>query len=88
MSHVRANHPNSSRADPLVILLGTVLPAYAADAHDIVERIIKLAVSRDEEVSVQDGFELYQEMVEIRRVHADALPEYVTSTPNLPGKRD
>jgi hypothetical protein len=36
---------------------------------------MELAKERGEEVPVQDGFELYKELVEIRRVHSQALPK-------------
>lgn len=54
-----------------------ILPSFAADARDLVSRIIDLAKSRGEEVPIQDGFDLYKELVEIRGVHAQALPGYV-----------
>ncbi len=60
-----------------MVLVERVLPAYAADARDLVARIMDLAHERGEEVPIQDGFDLYQELVEIRRVHADALPGFV-----------
>jgi len=59
-----------------MVLVEEMLPAYAADARDLVSRIMELARERGEELPVQDGFDLYQEMVEIRRVHTDALPKY------------
>ena len=59
------------------ILVEEMLPAYAADARDLVARIMELAQVRDEEIPIQDGFDLYNELVEIRKVHADALPKSV-----------
>lgn len=60
--------------NPLSVLIAEVLPAYAADARDLVARIMDMAQARGEEIPIQDGFDLYAEMVDIRRVHADALP--------------
>ncbi|KAJ9668341.1 hypothetical protein H2201_001389 [Coniosporium apollinis] len=60
--------------NPLSVLVAEVLPAYAADARDLVARIMDMAQARGEEIPIQDGFDLYAEMVDIRRVHADALP--------------
>ncbi|KAI9842131.1 MAG: hypothetical protein M1838_003262 [Thelocarpon superellum] len=60
--------------NPLIILLETVLPSYGADTRDIVQRIVQVAKSREEDVDIQDGFELYRELSEIRRIHTDALP--------------
>ena len=62
------------RVNPLTILLGTVLPAYEGDAGQLIERIIVVARSHDEEIDIAEGFDLYKELVEIRRVHMEALP--------------
>ncbi|KAF2839346.1 C2 domain-containing protein [Patellaria atrata CBS 101060] len=68
-------NPEIMGVSPLSVLVEEMLPAYAADARDLVARIMDLAQSRGEEVPIQDGFDLYRELVEIRRVHADALPD-------------
>ena len=60
---------------PLLILVEEVLPSYAADARDLVERIINMASDRGDEIPIQDGFDMYSELVEIRKVHAQVLPE-------------
>ena len=53
-----------------------MLPLYAQDAKGIVERITNLSKQKDEEVPVEDGFVLYGELVEIRRIHSETLPKY------------
>jgi len=68
-------NPEVMGVNPLTILVETILPMYAEDARDIVARILQLAKTKDEEVDIQDGFDLYRELVEIRRIHAQALPE-------------
>lgn len=50
------------------------MPNYAEDARDIVGRVLHVAQEKGDEVPVQDGFDLYNELVEIRRIHGDALP--------------
>ncbi|KAI9804048.1 MAG: hypothetical protein M1833_000329 [Piccolia ochrophora] len=67
-------NPEVMGVNPLMILVEVVLPSYAEDARDIIERILQVAKRRNEDIPVQDGFELYGELVEIRRIHADALP--------------
>ena len=67
-------NPSIIGVNPLMILLDTVLPAYAEDAREIVSRILQDTHDRGEEVPIQDGFDLYKELVEIRRIHAGALP--------------
>lgn len=59
---------------PLTLLVEEMLPSFADDARALVKRIMQLAKDRQEEVPIQDGFDLYKELVEIRRVHAQALP--------------
>lgn len=60
--------------NPLTILVENILPMYAEDARDIVARILEFARAKNEEVDIEDGFDLYKELVEIRRIHAQALP--------------
>ena len=65
----------SSSVNPLTALVETILPLYAQDAKGIVERILVLSKQRDQEVHVEDGFILYGELVEIRRIHGEVLPK-------------
>lgn len=67
--------PTIMGVSPLMVLVEEVLPNYAADARDLVERIIKIAADRSDEIPIQDGFDMYSELVEIRKVHAQVLPE-------------
>lgn len=67
-------NPEVMGVNPLTILVEEVLPSFADDARALVKRILELAQKRDEEVPIQDGFELYKELVEIRQVYAQALP--------------
>lgn len=66
--------PEIMGVSPMMCLVAEMFPAYATDARDIVARIMDVAQSQGEEIPVQDGFDLYKEMVEIRRIHSDALP--------------
>lgn len=63
------------RVNPLTALVETILPLYAEDARDIIKRILDLARERNEEVPIEDGFQLYGELVEIRRIHGECLPK-------------
>jgi hypothetical protein len=67
-------NPNVFGVSPMMCLVEEMFPAYAADARDLVKRILDVAHSKNETVPVQDGFDLYKELVEIRRIHSDALP--------------
>ena len=67
-------NPEIMGVNPLTALVETILPLYAEDARDIVRRILQLAQDKGEEVPIEDGFQLYGELVEIRRIHSEALP--------------
>ena len=68
------NNPEIMGVNPWLALVETVLPLYGEDARDIVSRILQLAKNRGQEVTIEDGFDLYRELSEIRRIHAEALP--------------
>jgi hypothetical protein len=67
-------NPEVMGVSPMMCLVEEMFPAYAADARDLVARIMEVAHTKNETVPVQDGFDLYKELVEIRRIHSDALP--------------
>jgi len=67
-------NPEIMGVSPMMSLVEEMFPAYAADSRDLVSRILDVAHEKGEEVPVEDGFELYKELVEIRRIHGDALP--------------
>ena len=66
--------PEVFGVNPLMILLSVALPAYAEDSKAMVERIIESANAKKVEVPIQDGFDLYKDLCEFRRVMLDALP--------------
>lgn len=70
-------NPEIVGVNPLTALVETILPLYAEDARDIVARILQLAQEKNEEVPIEDGFQLYGELVEIRRIHGEVLPGVV-----------
>ena len=61
--------------NPHTTLLANVLPIYAEDAHEIVFRILEQAKSKGEEIDMQDGFDLYKQLTETRRVFRETLSE-------------
>ncbi|KAF2276935.1 uncharacterized protein EI97DRAFT_489478 [Westerdykella ornata] len=67
-------NPQIMGVSPMMCLVEEMFPAYAADARDLVARIMDVAHEKGEEVPIPDGFELYKELVDIRRIHAEALP--------------
>jgi hypothetical protein len=68
-------NPAIMGVNPLMILVGTMFPSFENDAGDLIQRILHVAHSKNSEVDLEDGFALYKELVEIRRIHRDALPD-------------
>jgi hypothetical protein len=54
---------------------------YAEDSRDMVQRIMGQAEDKGEEIPMDDGFDLYKELSEVRRVHTQAIPGYVSASP-------
>ncbi|PFH59482.1 hypothetical protein XA68_12269 [Ophiocordyceps unilateralis] len=69
------NTPEIMGVNPLEILVAEALPSFEGDAGAIVEAILTGASETGVEVDIQEGFELYKELVEIRRVHQQFLPD-------------
>jgi len=68
-------NPDIMGVNPLTILVETMFPSFENDAGDLIQRILHVAQTKNSEVDLQDGFDLYRELVEIRRIHQAALPE-------------
>lgn len=60
---------------PLAALVETHFPLYEEDARDIITRVLHLAQEKEEEVPIEDGFQLYGELIDIRRIHSEVLPQ-------------
>ncbi|KAI2464071.1 hypothetical protein F4781DRAFT_91524 [Annulohypoxylon bovei var. microspora] len=67
-------NPEIMGVNPLTVLVETMFPNFEDDAHDLIKRIIQVAQDRGVELPLQDGFDLYKELVEIRRIHRSSLP--------------
>lgn len=67
-------NPEILGANPVSILVEVMLPEYAIDARDVVAHILELARYRGEQVPIEDGFDLYKELVDIRRIHTESVP--------------
>ena len=68
-------NPEIMGVNPLTILVETMFPSFENDARDLIQRILHVAQTKNSEVDLQDGFDLYRELVEIRRIHHGALPD-------------
>ncbi|KAG5928103.1 hypothetical protein E4U42_001264 [Claviceps africana] len=69
------NNMEIMQVNPLSILVQEVFPSFEKDAGVIIETILAGANESGQEVAIQDGFELYRELVEIRRIHLEYLPQ-------------
>ncbi|EMC98718.1 hypothetical protein BAUCODRAFT_30998 [Baudoinia panamericana UAMH 10762] len=67
-------NPEIMGVNPLQILVEESLPSFAEDAKELIKRIMHFSKEKGQEVDIQDGFELYKDLVEIRKVYAQALP--------------
>ncbi|OJJ96124.1 hypothetical protein ASPACDRAFT_81362 [Aspergillus aculeatus ATCC 16872] len=69
------NNPEIMGVNPYLILLSNVLPIFAEDVHEMVARIIELENVRGEETDIQDGFDLYRRLADVRRLFTEAVPD-------------
>ncbi|KAI0381923.1 hypothetical protein F5Y04DRAFT_253609 [Hypomontagnella monticulosa] len=67
-------NPEVLGVNPLTVLVETMFPNFEDDAHELIKKIGQVAQSRGEELPLQDGFDLYKELVEIRGIHRSSLP--------------
>ena len=58
---------------PLDVLMQCMLPAFAEDSRAMIESVMATARSKEQEVPIDDGFELYKELSNFRRAYAAAL---------------
>lgn len=63
--------------DPFAILVEEIFPNFESDAGAILETILGHAQVSGEGIDIEDGFELYRELVAIRRIHHEYLPNKV-----------
>ena len=68
------NMPDIRGVDPLEILVQEVFPSFEEDASAIIQAIMHNGQDDGEALDIQDGFDLYRELVEIRRIHRNSLP--------------
>lgn len=69
-----SRNPKIMGVSPFAVLVQTVFPSFEEDAKALVETIVIAAKERGEEVNVMDGFDLYKELVELRKIHLEFLP--------------
>lgn len=68
------SNPEIMGANPLTVLVETMFPNFETDAEQLIQSIIIHAQQQGLEFGSEDGFALYKELVEIRRIHQNSLP--------------
>ncbi|CAM1506561.1 Fc.00g062020.m01.CDS01 [Cosmosporella sp. VM-42] len=76
-----AKNPKIIGVNPLEILVAEIFPSFEEDGNAIIQSIMLTASEKGEEIDIQEGFELYKELVAIRRIHHESLPNTPFSFP-------
>lgn len=69
-----SNMPDIMGVDPLEILVQEIFPSFEEDAQAIIQSILQGVQDQGLEMDMQDGFDLYRELVQLRHIHNDSLP--------------
>ena len=67
-------NPEILGVSPFKVLVETMFPTFEEDAKEFITRVIETAKTHDAEIELEDGFDLYKELVEIRKIHTSSLP--------------
>jgi len=65
----------TSEVDPITIFVQFVFPQFIIEAEQVVQEIMQMYQDEGEEMSIEDGFELYKELSEIRRIYKSVFPK-------------
>ncbi|KAK0618234.1 hypothetical protein B0T17DRAFT_537307 [Bombardia bombarda] len=68
-------NPEILGVNPFKVLVETMFPSFEEDAQEFIKRVMESSETREDgEIDLQDGFDLYKELVEIRKIHVQSLP--------------
>jgi hypothetical protein len=68
------NKPETMGVNIMAVFVENVFPSFEGDAEAIVKQILDVAKTKGEEIPVDEGFALYKELVEIRKLHLSFYP--------------
>ncbi|KAH8150036.1 uncharacterized protein LAJ45_05722 [Morchella importuna] len=71
----RFKQPVLGSVNPVMIFIEIVFPKFAVEAKSIILDIMNIYKEKNQEVEIEDGFDLYKELAEIRRIYSEAHPE-------------
>lgn len=69
-----SKNPEVLGVSPFAVLVQAIFPSFEEDAKALIETIIASSKDAGLEVNVLDGFDLYKELVEVRKIHVQYLP--------------
>lgn len=67
-------NPEIMGVSPFRALVETTLPSFEEDGHEIIKRVLQISKESSVDIHLEDGFDLYKELVEIRKMHVEVLP--------------
>jgi hypothetical protein len=68
-------NPEIMGVSPFKVLVETMFPIFEEDANVFILRVIQVAQDNNTDIELQDGFDLYKELVELRKIHVESLPD-------------
>jgi len=67
-------NPEIMGASPFKALVETILPSFEEDCKEIIKRVLQTSKETAVDIELSDGFDLYKELVEVKKIHEEALP--------------
>ncbi|KAK4251857.1 hypothetical protein C7999DRAFT_27537 [Corynascus novoguineensis] len=67
-------NPEIMGVSPFKALVETILPSFEEDCYEIIKRVLQSSQETGIDIELEDGFALYKELVEIKKMHEQALP--------------
>ncbi|KAF3907511.1 hypothetical protein AA313_de0201247 [Arthrobotrys entomopaga] len=55
------------------ITIESIFPAFAEDAENIIKGIFRVSQDKGEELDIQDAFDMYQSLIEVRDIHDQVI---------------
>ncbi|RPA85469.1 hypothetical protein BJ508DRAFT_176765 [Ascobolus immersus RN42] len=72
----RFKQPLFGSVDPVMILIEVVYPKFAVDARDLYyEMSEEIKQKEEQEFGIDEGFQLYEDLSEVRRIFLEAFPK-------------
>ena len=66
---------HQSKIKVTVIAIEVMFPTFAEDAQNLIKGIFKVAEEKQDELDMQDAFDMYKKLVEVRDVYDQVIRE-------------